>query len=154
MEDLQELLGVENCEILIGQSYDGYLNCLNQGSFGVDSFPFCGFQSVLDNLYLGLPVVCLRGSRAHGRISAALMESLGLQEIIAENFDQYMEIILRLVTDKKYLKKLQRKVRRISIETKLLERQDTSALTKAIQYLIQNNEELKSEGSRKPIVIE
>ncbi|MBT3786092.1 hypothetical protein HOF92_14040, partial [bacterium] len=50
MEDLQELLGVENCEILIGQSYDGYLNCLNQGSFGVDSFPFCGFQSVLDNL--------------------------------------------------------------------------------------------------------
>jgi len=152
--DVHETLGEENCEILIGQNYEKYLGSISRGTLGLDSYPFCGFQSVLDNLLMGIPVITLRGQRAHSRISSALMEILGLEELIAESRDQYLERTLQLITDKKYRKKIQKKIRNLPIGKKFLEKQDPSVLTRAIQYLIDNHDRLKSENSMEPILID
>ena len=54
---------------------------------------------MLDTLWMGAPVVSLRGKTAVGRGGASILSNIGLPELIADTLDNYAKIAVNLATD-------------------------------------------------------
>ena len=65
----------------------------------LDTFPQSGGITTLDALLMGVPVVTLLGERVPGRVSASLLTTLGLDDLVARTADEYVEIAARLAGD-------------------------------------------------------
>jgi predicted O-linked N-acetylglucosamine transferase (SPINDLY family) len=58
----------------------------------LDPFPHGGGISTLDALWMGVPVVALRGAVVGGRMAAALLAVVGLEEWVADDREGYLAI--------------------------------------------------------------
>ena len=68
----------------------------------LDTFPFSGSISVIDPLELGLPTVVGAGPTARSRAAAALLQELGLPELITPDEPAYIALAVKLGTDPAY----------------------------------------------------
>jgi predicted O-linked N-acetylglucosamine transferase (SPINDLY family) len=62
----------------------------------LDSFPYTGATTTCESLWMGVPVVTLRGNQYVGRLSASLLTQVGFTELIAETPREYLSIVCRL----------------------------------------------------------
>ena len=74
------------------------------GSFGeldmqLDPFPQGGGVTTVEGLLMGVPCVTLLGERVPGRVSASFSQPLGLDDLVAQTEDEYVEIAVRLAQD-------------------------------------------------------
>jgi predicted O-linked N-acetylglucosamine transferase (SPINDLY family) len=60
---------------------------------------------------MGVPVIALRGDRHSGRVGASLLTSVGLDELIAHDIDEYLTIAEQLANDRARLTGLSRSLR-------------------------------------------
>lgn len=60
---------------------------------------------------MGVPVVTLRGRRHAGRVGASLLGRVGLDDLIADNIEDYIEIAAGLATDSDRLIRLRQNMR-------------------------------------------
>ena len=58
----------------------------------LDPFPYCGTTTTCETLWMGVPVVTLRGNRHAGRVGASLLTQVGYKKLIAENPEDYVAI--------------------------------------------------------------
>ncbi|HWA42792.1 MAG TPA: tetratricopeptide repeat protein [Hypericibacter adhaerens] len=58
-----------------------------------------GHTTTSDALWAGLPVVTLKGAYFPARVSASLLQAVGLPELVAESLGHYREIVLRYGRD-------------------------------------------------------
>ena len=58
----------------------------------LDPFPHNGGATTCDALWMGVPVIALRGRDMIGRQSAAMLTNVGLQEFVAESEGEYIAI--------------------------------------------------------------
>ncbi len=73
---------------------------LAEADVALDSYPFSGFNSLVDALSMSLPVVTLDRPGAAGRFGSAVIRALGLQEhLVASDRTQYVELARRLASD-------------------------------------------------------
>jgi predicted O-linked N-acetylglucosamine transferase (SPINDLY family) len=63
---------------------------------GLDPFPYNGTTTTCDALWMGVPVVVLAGNTHVSRVGVSQMSNLGLQELIAKNQDDYVNIAVEL----------------------------------------------------------
>jgi len=77
----------------------------------LDPFPFTGSTTSFEALWMGVPVVTLRGARMAGRWSASMLRALGLDDLIAEDEDDYLEIAGKLAADRARLAVLRTELR-------------------------------------------
>ena len=63
-------------------------------------------MSSADSLWMGVPVVALRGNTIAGRIGASALHALGLDDFIASSREDYIKIALRMADDLGYLEEL------------------------------------------------
>ena len=77
-------------------SRDDVKELLRVGDIYLDTYPFGGVNSLVDPLELGLPVVVWEGQTFRSRMGAALMRSLGLNELIADSAESYERIVIDL----------------------------------------------------------
>ena len=60
---------------------------------------------------MGVPVIALEGDRIISRQSAAMMNALGLDDFVADDWDQYVDIARRWSADTGALAQLRRELR-------------------------------------------
>jgi len=71
----------------------------NQIDIALDTFPYNGTTTTFDALWMGTPVVALRGDRHAARVGASILTHLGLPDLIAEDRRGYIEIAAALAGD-------------------------------------------------------
>ena len=80
-----------------------YLEEYQDIDIALDPTPYTGGLTTCEALYMGVPVVTLRG-RTHGaRFGASLLTAAGLPELIAENEMEYVKIALGLARHPEHL---------------------------------------------------
>jgi predicted O-linked N-acetylglucosamine transferase (SPINDLY family) len=65
----------------------------------LDVFPWCGHTTACESLWMGVPIVTLAGERRSSRLTASVLTMMGLDELIAESPQQYIEAARRLIGD-------------------------------------------------------
>lgn len=76
------------------------IDLLAEADIYLDSFPFNGYNSVVEALAAGCPVVTLESDHAYGRIAGATLRALALPDwLIARSQADYAAAVLRLVRD-------------------------------------------------------
>ncbi len=139
--------------VFANRSIPEYMAIMEQGDFSLDSYPFGGFNTIIDSLHLGKPLVAQEGSYFFSRASSALLRRAGLEELVAHSEEEYIGKAVRLVEDDRYRAGLSERLRSIDLRAAVFERDDPRYFCKAIDYLIENHEALKRDGGRAPVVI-
>jgi protein O-GlcNAc transferase len=80
-------------------SLEDHLGAYNDVDIALDTFPYNGTTTTFEALFMGVPVVTLRGDRHVARVSAAILTNLGVPELIADNEDQYVRTAEFLARD-------------------------------------------------------
>jgi predicted O-linked N-acetylglucosamine transferase (SPINDLY family) len=76
-----------------------YLQLYSHADIALDTAPYSGGTTTAEALWMGVPVVTLRGERMVSRMSASLLSSAGLEELIARDADDYVGIAAGLAKD-------------------------------------------------------
>jgi hypothetical protein len=152
--ELAGCFGPENIEVFDQMPYAEYMARIEQGDFNLDSYPFGGYATAADALYLGKPVVTWEGTKFYNRSAASLLRRLGIEELIVSSGEAYEALALRLVHDDAYRESLYERLAGHDLERTLFAHDDAQYVVKAFRYLVENRERLLSDGSRRPIVID
>ncbi len=88
---------------------------VNQGRYSVvdislDPFPYGGTNGTLEALDMGVPVVTLCGKRHGERSSFSILKNLGVTGTIAQGGQEYVEIVVRLATDRGFHSAIKEKI--------------------------------------------
>lgn len=88
-----------------------YLAVAKLSDVFLDSFGFSGGTSTLQGAVSnGLPVVTLPGDYLRGRQSLGILKGIGITETIANDFEDYVNIAVKLATDSFWRKSLSKKI--------------------------------------------
>lgn len=90
---------------------ESFLSLYNEVDVALDPFPFGGGTTTAETLWMGVPVVTLRGDRWVGRVSESMLNSAGLPDLVAADADEYVELAVKTVADVERLNHLRRTLR-------------------------------------------
>lgn len=65
----------------------------------LDAFPWTGHTTTCDALWMGVPVLTLRGTRHAGRMAASVLSAVGLTEMVTQSPDEFVARATQLATD-------------------------------------------------------
>jgi predicted O-linked N-acetylglucosamine transferase (SPINDLY family) len=77
-----------------------HLRTYDRGDVALDVFPSNGHTTACEALWMGLPVVALRGSHHAARMTASVLACLGLEELVADTPEGYVQIAAALAADR------------------------------------------------------
>jgi len=83
-----------------------HLDLYNRVDIGLDPFPYNGTTTTCEALWMGVPVVTLRGDRHSARVGASILTRVGLEELITVNEEEYVNRAVRLTCVYDRLKEL------------------------------------------------
>jgi predicted O-linked N-acetylglucosamine transferase (SPINDLY family) len=68
----------------------------------LDTIGFSGFNTALQAIQCGLPVVAIEGRFLRGRLASGILRRMGLHELVAPDDERYVELAVRLASDGAY----------------------------------------------------
>ncbi|WP_109111272.1 hypothetical protein [Azospirillum sp. TSO35-2] len=75
------------------------LRDFNTVDIALDSFPYNG-TATCEALWMGVPVVTLAGDRPAGRLSASILRQVGLDEFVARDIGDYVDLACIVAADR------------------------------------------------------
>ncbi len=76
-----------------------HLGLYNRVDIGLDPFPYNGATTTCEALWMGVPVVTLLGDLYAGRVGASIMHQVGLDALVAESIEEYVQLAQKLAGD-------------------------------------------------------
>ena len=96
----------------------------------LDSYPYNGTTTTCEALWMGVPVLSLQGPTRVARTTAGILRSVGLDELIAESREQFVQTGASLASNRAYLREL-RATMRDRVRTSPL--MDATSLARAVE---------------------
>jgi predicted O-linked N-acetylglucosamine transferase (SPINDLY family) len=75
---------------------------MKHGNVMLDTIGFSGYNTALQAVECGLPVVTREGRFLRGRLASGILRRMELPELIVETTDDYVNLVVKLVTDTRY----------------------------------------------------
>jgi predicted O-linked N-acetylglucosamine transferase (SPINDLY family) len=94
--------GIDENRLIFRQLNAGtgeYWNVYNDIDISLDPFPWTGHTTATESLWMGVPVISLRGVTHAGRMVASVLTFAGMTDWIAETPQSYLELASRWTTD-------------------------------------------------------
>lgn len=66
----------------------------------LDPFPYGGGTTTVEALWMGVPVISLRGDRFTGRVGDSILTTSGVPELVAGNVEDYIALAAGLARDR------------------------------------------------------
>lgn len=95
---------------LPNQNGDDFLNVIAISDVMLDTIHFSGMNTSLEAFAMGTPVVTFPGTFQCARHVLGMYTRMGITDCIARNADEYVEIAIRLGTDKAYRDEISAKI--------------------------------------------
>lgn len=76
-----------------------YFSAYNRVDIALDPFPFPGGTTSFEGVWMGVPMVTMRGDRIISRQGESILHNIGLQDWIAADEDAYVELAVRHAGD-------------------------------------------------------
>lgn len=108
----------------------GHLAVYADVDIALDVFPWSGHATACESLWMGVPIVTLRGGRHAGRMVASMLTQAGLNDWIAETPDDYVQIAIRAACDLQSLGQLRANLREKLKTSRLC---DAAAFTRSLE---------------------
>jgi len=84
------------------QSWQGFYALLEQADVFLDTIGFSGFNTAMQAVDCGIPVVTREGRFLRGKLASGILKRIGLQELVAASDEDYVALAVRLVEDQAY----------------------------------------------------
>jgi predicted O-linked N-acetylglucosamine transferase (SPINDLY family) len=104
-------IAAERVRILGFQQFRDYLTLHRSADVVLDTFPYSGGTTTCHALWMGVPVVTLAGESVTSRGGASLLHAVGLDEMVAQSPEQYLDIATALASDVRRLTTLRAEMR-------------------------------------------
>ena len=88
-----------------------HLELYEKIDIALDSFPYNGTTTTCEALWMGVPVITLRGTRHAARVGASILTRIGLPELIATDHHAYLRLARELAGDHERRRCLHRELR-------------------------------------------
>jgi predicted O-linked N-acetylglucosamine transferase (SPINDLY family) len=88
-----------------------HLAIVAEADIALDTFPYNGQTTTCDCLWMGVPVVTLRGNSYVARVAPALLDRLGLGDLAADSADGYVRRAVELASHTEEIARLRRSLR-------------------------------------------
>jgi predicted O-linked N-acetylglucosamine transferase (SPINDLY family) len=88
-----------------------YLDVFNLIDIALDPFPYSGHTTAFDALLMGVPIVALHGASALGRGGVTALHQVGLDDLVARDANDYVNLAASLASDPARLTNLRHELR-------------------------------------------
>jgi predicted O-linked N-acetylglucosamine transferase (SPINDLY family) len=88
------------------QSRAGFFGLMQIADFCLDTIGFSGFNTTMQAVECGLPVVGYEGRFMRGRFASGILRHMRLSELVATTDEQYVELVAKLASDVAYLQRV------------------------------------------------
>jgi predicted O-linked N-acetylglucosamine transferase (SPINDLY family)/Flp pilus assembly protein TadD len=92
--------GVAEDRIIFNTIRGAHMPFYNDIDITLDPFPLTGGTTTTESLWMGVPVVSLRGEAFFERLSYSILSNAGLGDLVGSDLDEYQAIALKLVADR------------------------------------------------------
>jgi protein O-GlcNAc transferase len=120
----------ERVEFVAWLPDQAHLALYHRVDIALDPFPYNGTTTTCEALWMGVPVVALRGDRHAGRVGASLLTQIGMTDLIADSVEAYVDTAVALAGDRVRLSELRHSLRSRMAASPLC---DASAFTRKIE---------------------
>jgi predicted O-linked N-acetylglucosamine transferase (SPINDLY family) len=138
---------IEASRIIFAQTVDveDHLSRLRHADIFLDTFPYNAHTTASDALRMGLPIITLKGNSFVSRVAASLLSSIGMDQLIASSFEDYISLAIHLASDKNKLFELKENIKLAVSEGPLFNsdiytKNYEKSLLKAYQNYVRHNE--------------
>lgn len=90
-----------------GPAFDGLLT---RADIFLDTIGFSGFNTAMQAIERGLPIVCREGRFLRGRLASGPLRRMGLDELVVKSEEEYIALAVRLVQDREYRDQIRRRM--------------------------------------------
>jgi predicted O-linked N-acetylglucosamine transferase (SPINDLY family) len=87
-----------------------FYGLLQRADVYLDTIGFSGFNTAMQAVECGLPMVTREGRFLRGRFGSGILRRLGLSELIAETEEDYIDLALKLAQDGDYRNKIRERM--------------------------------------------
>ena len=96
-----------------------HYNLYKKIDIALDTFPYNGVTTTFEALAMGVPVITMKGYNFNSRCGESIIKNLGIEDLIANNEDDYILKSQKMASDKNKLLELRKNIFNISHETPL-----------------------------------
>ena len=92
------------------KSFSEHLNLYNSVDIALDTFPYNGVTTSFESIWMGVPVLTMKGYNFNSRCGESINRNIGLDYLIANNEKDYIAKAIQLSNDQEFLKITREKV--------------------------------------------
>ena len=97
------------------------MNVYEEIDIALDTFPYTGVTTSFEAIWMNVPVITMKGNNLISRCGESINKNLKLEELIAENKQDYIEKSVYLAENKNYLSDIRKNIFDNAIKTPLFD---------------------------------
>ena len=118
----KDILRNNQIKILIGQKEKSeHLKTYNQIDLSLDTFPYNGVTTSFESLWMGVPILTIKGDNFVSRTGESINNNLNLEEFVAKDKDDYIHKAIEFSKKPERLRELRKSLREKSKNSSLFD---------------------------------
>ena len=112
---------IDSIKFLEKRKLESHYNLYKNIDIALDTFPYNGVTTTFEALAMGVPVITMKGYNFNSRCGESIIKNVDIEELIANNEDDYILKAQKIANDKDKLLELRKNIFKISHETPLFD---------------------------------